>query len=108
MEALTGGLAGRGRADPREGWGATVFLQVLDPRAFAGMDAFTRQTSHVAAACRTSRPARAGNAVRTPGEKGLALAQRQSAQGIALYPSIMPALAPWAEKLAVAAPAPIA
>jgi LDH2 family malate/lactate/ureidoglycolate dehydrogenase len=39
VEALTGGLAGHGRADPKEGWGATVFLQVMDPRAFAGLDA---------------------------------------------------------------------
>jgi len=107
VEALTGGLAGHGRADAREGWGATVFLQVLDPRAFAGLDAFTRQTSHVADACRASRPASAGQAVRTPGEKGLALARWQAEQGIELYASIMPALAPWAEKLSVAAPAPL-
>ena len=34
VEALTGGLAGHGRADPREGWGASVFLQVMDPALF--------------------------------------------------------------------------
>ena len=42
--ALTAGLAGFGRADPKVGWGATVFLQVLDPAAFAGTQAFVRQT----------------------------------------------------------------
>ena len=36
VEAMTGGLAGFGRADPSEGWGATVFVQVLDPAAFGG------------------------------------------------------------------------
>ena len=36
IEALTAGLAGFGRADPSEGWGATVFVQVLDPAAFGG------------------------------------------------------------------------
>lgn len=104
VEALTGGLAGYGRADAREGWGATVFLQVLDPRAFAGLSAFTRQTAHVADACRSSRPALAGAAVRTPGQRGLELAAEQARQGIALYPSIMPSLASWAAKLAVLEP----
>lgn len=105
VEALTGGLAGFGRADPRQGWGATVFLQILDPRAFAGLDAFTRQTGTVVDACHASRPARAGEPVRTPGERGIDLAEQQKVQGVALYESIMPALAPWATKFGVALPA---
>src|SRR5690606_25488636 len=36
VEALTGGLAGHGRADPPAGWGATVFMTLYDPSAFAG------------------------------------------------------------------------
>lgn len=104
VEALTGGLAGHGRADAKEGWGATVFLQIIDPRAFAGLDAFTRQTGKVTDACRASRPARAGAAVRTPGEKGVALASQQMNTGVDLYESIMPALAPWAIKLGVTEP----
>lgn len=106
VEALTGGLAGHGRADPREGWGATVFLQVIDPRAFAGLDAFTRQTGAVAQQCHASRPARAGSPVRTPGEKGLALAQSQRESGVLLHPSIVPMLEPWAARLGVAMPRP--
>ncbi|MET0312653.1 MAG: Ldh family oxidoreductase [Burkholderiaceae bacterium] len=105
VEALTGGLSGHGRADAREGWGATVFLQILDPRAFAGLDAFTRQTGRVADACRASRPAKAGEDVRTPGEKGLKRAEAQAREGLALYEAIMPALAPWGAKLGVEAPA---
>lgn len=108
VEALTGGLAGQGRADPKEGWGATVFLQIIDPRAFAGLDAFTRQTSTVATMCRSSRPATAGQTVRTPGERGLALARVQKEQGLALYPSVLPGLASWAEKLKLALPQALA
>jgi LDH2 family malate/lactate/ureidoglycolate dehydrogenase len=104
VEALTGGLAGHGRADEKEGWGATVFLQIIDPSAFAGTAAFMRQTGEVTRQCRASRPARPGQAVRTPGERGLALANDQGEQGVALYASILPALAPWAEKLGVAMP----
>ena len=104
VEALTGGLAGHGRADAREGWGATVFLQVIAPRAFAGLDAFTRQTGAVVQQCHASRPAREGSPVRTPGEKGLALAKKQREEGVDLYPAILPALEPWAKKLGVAMP----
>lgn len=105
VEALTGGLAGHGRADPREGWGATVFVQIIDPRAFAGLDAFTRQTGAVTQRCRASRPAKPGTPVRTPSEHGLQLAAQQREQGVALYPATMPALEAWAGKLGVALPA---
>lgn len=105
VEALTGGLAGHGRADPRRGWGATVFLQIIDPRAFAGLDAFTRQTDEVTRQCRASRPVQPGATVRTPGEQGLARALQQRDAGVTLYPTILATLAPWSAKLGVAMPA---
>ena len=104
VEALTGGLSGHGRADPKEGWGATVWLQISDPRAFAGLDAFTRQTDTVTAQSRASRPAHAGQPVRLPGERGLRLAEQGQGSGVELHPSILPMLRPWAEKLGVALP----
>jgi LDH2 family malate/lactate/ureidoglycolate dehydrogenase len=104
VEALTGGLAGHGRADPKEGWGATVFVQILDPRAFAGEDEFLRQFDEVARRCRASKPARAGSAVRLPGQRGLELARQQREQGVALHESIMPMLEPWAKELGVSMP----
>ncbi|MEJ6023331.1 Ldh family oxidoreductase [Ramlibacter sp. PS4R-6] len=108
VEALTGGLAGHGRADPKEGWGATVFVQLIDPRVFGGAEAFTRQMGAVAQRCHASRPARAGETVRLPGERGLALAREQAAKGIVLHASIVPALEPWAKKLGVAFPSALA
>ena len=59
VEALSQGLAGHGRADRPTGWGASVYLQVLDPAAFGGAGRFVRQTGFIAAACR-SNPAAAG------------------------------------------------
>lgn len=106
VEALTGGLAGFGRADPKQGWGATVFLQVLDPAAFAGTQDFVRQMDEVARQCHASRPAQPGRAVRLPGEKGYALMEQQRREGVALHPGIMEALQPWARKLKVKAPEP--
>jgi L-lactate dehydrogenase len=107
VEALTGGLSGHGRADPPEGWGATVFLQIIDPRAFAGQSAFNTQMDEVSRQCHASRPAQPDRWVRTPGERGLKLKADSAAQGVALYPNIMPMLLPWAEKLKIAAPHPM-
>jgi LDH2 family malate/lactate/ureidoglycolate dehydrogenase len=42
--------------------------------------------------------------VRLPGENGLKRHREQTANGVALFPAIMPSLQPWAEKLAVALP----
>lgn len=108
VEALTGGLAGFGRADPRQGWGATVFLQVLDPQAFGGRDAFVRQMDEVARQCRASRPANPARPVRLPGEKGFGLARQQRAEGVTPHPGVLEALRPWAEKLKVALPPALA
>jgi LDH2 family malate/lactate/ureidoglycolate dehydrogenase len=103
VETLTGALAGHGRADPKEGWGATVFVEVMNPACFGGAEEFRRQTEHVATACRAT-PTRAGVApVRLPGESGLRRRADQLVQGVALHPGILPALLPWAAKLGVAA-----
>ncbi len=108
VEAMTAGLSGHGRADPPEGWGGTVFVQVLDPEAFGGLTAFKRQMDHVAAACRDAKPRPGGARVRLPGEAGMKRLREQRERGIALYPTIMSALAPWADKLGVVVPSPLA
>ena len=105
VEALTGGLAGHGRADPSEGWTATVFLQVFDPSRFGGAEAFVRQTEHVATACRAVPPRPGTERVRLPGEAGLQRRREQLAGGVVLHPTILPSLTPWAEKLGVPMPA---
>jgi L-lactate dehydrogenase len=104
IEAMTAGLAGFGRADPSEGWGATVFVQAIDPAAFGGRDAFARQMDWLVRACHAATPRPGGEAVRVPGERGLLRWRDQQANGVALYPGILPALAPWAEKLGVVPP----
>jgi LDH2 family malate/lactate/ureidoglycolate dehydrogenase len=104
VEALTAGLAGHGRADPAEGWTATVFLQVLDPALFGGTAAFARQTEHLAAACRATPPRPGFERVRLPGEAGLARRSRQLAEGVALRPGVLAALASWASRLGVPIP----
>jgi L-lactate dehydrogenase len=104
VEALTAGLAGHGRADPAEPLGASVFLQILDPEAFSGGDAFRRQMGWVAQACVDNPPRPGFDRVRLPGQMGLARRERQLREGVALEASILPALTPWAQKFAVALP----
>ncbi|MFM8555846.1 MAG: Ldh family oxidoreductase [Betaproteobacteria bacterium] len=106
VEALTGGLAGHGRADPAEGWGATVHVQLFDPDAFAGLEACRRQTEHIARACRQSPAPAGGQPVRLPGERGLARKREQLERGVALHPAILPALAARAAQARIVAPAP--
>jgi L-lactate dehydrogenase len=104
VEALTGGLAGHGRDDPREGWGATVFLQVLDPALFGGRQDFLRQTSRLSRVCREAPPRPGFERVRLPGENGLRRRAAQLRDGLELHPDVGPALRRWAEKLGIALP----
>jgi L-lactate dehydrogenase len=107
VEALTGGLAGFGRADPKQGWGATVFVQAFDPDAFGGRDAFVRQAEFIAQQCRDNPPRPGLDAVRLPGERAMALRREQLKRGLELHESILPALEPWAQRLRVALPTPV-
>ena len=104
VELLTGGLAGFGRADEKEGWGATVFVQILDPEAFGAREALTRQMQWIAEACRSNPPRPGGPPVRMPGDGGLRKRNDQLHNGVTLQPDIIPALAPWAAKLNVTPP----
>jgi LDH2 family malate/lactate/ureidoglycolate dehydrogenase len=102
VEMLTSGLAGFGRADDMTGWSANVFLQILDPRLFGGLDELTRQTSWLADACRSAPPREGFDCVRLPGESALKRRADQLANGVELYPTILASLDPWTQKLDVA------
>jgi L-lactate dehydrogenase len=107
VEALTAALTGLGRADKvAAGTGTPVFLQVIDPAAFGGTGAFKREASWLANACRAVKPRTGQSAVRMPGDTASRARQEQLRAGITLYPSIMPDLEGWAEKLGVTPPQP--
>ncbi|WP_244493758.1 Ldh family oxidoreductase [Aureimonas sp. AU4] len=104
VEALTQGLSGYGRADGEAEWGASVFVEVFDPEAFAGAAAFRRQTEFVAQACRTNPPADPARPVRLPGTKALEGLRRAQSEGLALHSGILAGLEPFASALAVPLP----
>jgi L-lactate dehydrogenase len=88
-DALTQGLSGYGRADQPKTMSLSVLLQVIDPNAFAGLDAFTHQTSWTAEACRTNPPRPGGPAVRLPGQKALANQRQADVAGVPLQASVV-------------------
>jgi L-lactate dehydrogenase len=104
VEAVTAGLAGHGRSDPGERFGATLFVQVIDPEAFSGLDVFREQMDWVVNACHTNPPVPGVERVRMPGERGLALMKQQLRDGVALKPSIVAALEQLGQKYGVALP----
>jgi len=69
VEALTQGLSGFGRKDAPTRWGASVYLQLIDPQAFAGRDAFVAQTGFFADECRASPATDPSRPVRLPGTR---------------------------------------
>lgn len=102
VEALTAGLSGHGRDDPGKRWGNTVFLQILDPAAFAGEDAFAQQMGWIVEACETNPPRPGVDRVRLPGQGALARKAVQLEKGVALSQSIVAQLTPWLDKFGVA------
>ena len=104
VEALTSGLAGRGRSDKPSPWTASIFLQLIDPDAFGGRDAFVREMQHVVELCHTTPVAPGNPPVRLPGAGALARRRQQIRDGVQLHETIMPALTPWAARFGVALP----
>jgi len=105
VEAFTQGLAGYGRVDAPKGTNAAVTVQVFDPDAFGGREAFLRQTGWLTKACHSNPPRPGVPRVRLPGENGLARKRKAVTDGVALFPGIMESLKPHAERLGVALPA---
>lgn len=104
VEALTQGLAGFGRADTPKGTNASVFLQVIDPTAFAGGTAFTRQTEWLAEACRTNEPRPGIERVRLPGESAAQRKRQALAEGVTLHEGVFVKLMAEAARLEIEIP----
>lgn len=102
VEALTQGLSGQGRLDAPKRWGGNVFLQLLDPQAFAGTEDFLAQMDYIGDACRASAPAKEGGLVRLPGDQAARNIARAEVDGIQLSEATLTKLAACAETLGVA------
>ena len=104
VEMLTSGLGGHGRADSPSEWGASVFLQIIDPEGFGGLENFKRQAQFLAEANLSSKPIDPSNPVRLPGHRAMNLRDKQKMEGVQLNPPIVQSLEKWSEKLDVKMP----
>ncbi|MGY8958378.1 MAG: Ldh family oxidoreductase [Alphaproteobacteria bacterium] len=107
VEALTSGLTGMGRADMDKAKGSNLFLQVMNPAAFGGLDAFKRETGYFAGLCRETPPLSPDAPVRMPGDRAYEHYVRQSREGVDLHPEIMARIQPLLEKYQITAPTQI-
>ena len=105
VEAMTGGLAGYGRADGVEGWGATVMVRATDTTAFSGRDAYDRQVDWVAEACTANPAIDPASPVRLPGARGLSRKRDALENGLALNPLVLSAVKKLAADSGIALPA---
>lgn len=104
IEALTNALGGFGRCGKPDNWGASVFLQIINPAAFGGREYFQMEMSRLVAASIQSPSVPGSSPVRIPGQRALALRKEQLTNGVSLYPGIMPSLLPFAEKYSLPMP----
>lgn len=107
VEMLTAALSGYGRSETPENWGASVFIQLIDPNAFGGTEAFVRESDFFAKACRDTKPVDPNNPVRLPGESAWKKREHQLSHGVQLHPGILNSLNTWAEKWNITPPKPI-
>jgi L-lactate dehydrogenase len=105
VEALTQGLSGLGRRDTEKRWGGNVFLQVLDPDAFAGRGAFLAEMDHLTELCHANAPLREGVPVRMPGEQAERSIAAARERGVPLNEQTVRRLAGSAERFGLAMPA---
>lgn len=104
VEMLTHGLGGFGRAEGEKRWGANVFLQVLDPGAFAGKEAFLRQMDFLTDRCHANAPIDPAQPVRMPGEMAQKRILTAERDGLELAPTLIKALTETATRYAVTPP----
>lgn len=105
VETLTQALSGIGRADGLKGTNASVYLQVIDPSAFAGSDGFLRQVDWLVEACRTNPPRPGVERVRLPGDQAMVRKRKALADGLELHAGIIDKLRPFADRHGVPLPA---
>ena len=105
IEALTAALGGCGSVNKTTQWGGAVYIQVINPEAFAGLGALTRETTYFADSCRNAKPLPNGKGVFIPGYFELRNWERQLEQGVLLDDVIVKGIEGLVSLLGIKAPA---
>ncbi len=105
VQAMSAALAGGGGADASLGpAGSAVYLQVINPTAFAGSDAFSNEMDHMVASLLDTPPRPGSAGVRIPGQRAMAAYHRQSSQGVEIADELRRHVEPLVEKYGLAFP----
>jgi len=107
VEILTSALAGRGRSSHPDRWGASVFLQMIDPACFGGREAFLREVDHLVEQVKSSEPVNPEHPPRLPGQEAWRKRAKQLREGILLHDGILEGLKPWADRWSIPLPSPL-
>jgi len=107
VEALTQGLSGLGRHQRPRGTVMNVFLQVIDPEAFGGHEAFIAESSWLAQACRDNPPRPGVTRVRVPGEQALGRQRAAREIGVPLAAHIVEGLGSALQSANMSMPVPL-
>jgi LDH2 family malate/lactate/ureidoglycolate dehydrogenase len=99
VEMLTSGLAGHGRADTPQNWGASVYLQLIDPDGFGDKEHLKKQSQYFVKYLKSCDPINPEKLVRIPGERAFSLKSR-----LKLESQTISNLEKWAAKLDVPTP----
>ncbi|YCI06150.1 Ldh family oxidoreductase (plasmid) [Ensifer sp. D2-11] len=82
VEAFALALSGHGRLTPKQRGAQGVFLQLIDPNAFSGAEAFLAESTDFVRRCKASRLAEGARGIRLPGERAMSEKRRQSHSGL--------------------------
>lgn len=98
IEALTSALGGHGRVNEPGRWGASTFIQVINPSKFAGENYFKKEMENLKKQCLSSKPIDKSKPVRLPGSRGLALKKHQLENGLELREDTLEGLKNFAKR----------
>lgn len=104
IEVMGQGLSGFGRSIKPKGMQLSVFVQVIDPDAFAGREAFLRESTYLAEACRANPPTAGVSSVRVPGDSAARHRREALELGVTVDDTVLARLKAAAQRLGVAWP----
>lgn len=107
VESIMQGLSGLSRSSPPATASTNIFLQVIDPSAFGGQDAFLDESAWMTKVCRSNPPRPCVECVRVPREQGLDRLRLSDSSGVPLQSAIVRGLTPYLENCALQWPAPL-
>lgn len=107
VEALALALTGQGHVFEEGESSQSVYLQVIDPQAFAGRASFTSAMGSIVEACRASRPAPGVSGPRLPGETALQSKRRQLETGVEIASDVRARIAEIGNESGVSFPEPL-